>query len=217
MTRPNGRFALIPLPEHGRAPADAIAVGPLSAATEPILSSQARDDAEELLGFVRNSVGELQRLAGGLAEQKQAHVYQVINDLCTGIAKMTCRLDAFTRREAERQRQARADARKAIEDSLPDPDTPDQPGARGAYPEPSLQPDLRASDPGEYPDDDGLAYDHPAELPEDAPRSDDRLSGDLPEEVDRAPPPHGTMPVWSPKDLKYPQEIPPTPSAVGGP
>lgn len=147
--------------------ADAIAVGPMSAVTEPILSSKARADAEETLNFVRDSVGELQRLAGGLAEQKAEYAYQVISGLCDGIARMTTRLDAYVKRENERQREARAKARKAIEDSLPDPDDPDDP--RGDYPQPSLQPDLRASDPGEYPDNDGLTYDKPSELPPDSP------------------------------------------------
>jgi hypothetical protein len=161
------RFALIPLPENGEPPPNAIAVGPMSAVTEPILSSKARADAEDTLNFVRDSVGELQRLAGGLAEQKAEYAYQVISGLCDGIARMTTRLDAYVKREDERMREARAKARKAIEDSLPDPDNPGDP--RGDYPAPSLQPNLRTSDPGQYPDDDGLIYDKPSEIQRDLP------------------------------------------------
>lgn len=210
MTIP-GRFALIPLPENEPPPANAIAWGDMAAVTQPILSANARDDAIELLNFTRDSVGELQRLADGLAHHKAEHAYQVISGLCDGIAKMAARMDAYVRREDERQRQGRAEARKAIEDSLPDPDDP-----TGDYPAPSLQPNLREEDPGQYPDEDELTYDTPAELPEDAPRSDDHVSGDLPSKV-ALPAPLGSYPAWNIKDLKHPQEQPPTPTAIGGP
>jgi hypothetical protein len=181
--------------------------------------AQARADAEELLDFTRDAAHDLQRLAHGLAEQKSAYAYQVINDLCDGIAKMTTRLDAFTRREAQRQRQARADARKAVEDSLPDPDTPDLPV--GALPAPSLQPPLPPADYSEHGYDSAEGKDgpqmpgKPAELPRDAPRDD---QGHLPTELlPGAPPMIGTMPVWSPKELAHPQPDPPTQAAIGGP
>jgi hypothetical protein len=165
---------------------------------------------------------KLQLLAHGLADEKAEHAYQVISGLCDGIAKMTTRLDAFTRREAERQRQARADVRKAIEDSLPDPDNSDLPV--GAYPEPPLEPSLR--DPDE-PQEDGYHYPDgpetqmpgkPAELPRDAPRQDEfEPDPDLPEGMGVAGIPGlGTLPK-DPENLAHPQPSKQTPFAVGGP
>jgi hypothetical protein len=217
------RYALIPLAPATPDPPDALAVGPLADATKLIPSSialfQARADAEELLDFTRDAAHDLQRLAHGLAEQKSRHQYEIICDLCDGIARMTRRLDGYASREAERQRQARADARKAIEDSLPDPDNPNLPV--GALPAPSLQPDPEPVDYDEHGYALGEAEDgpqmpgKPAELPRDAPRDD---QGHLPTELlPGAPPMVGTMPVWNIKDLKHPQPDPPTQAAIGGP
>jgi hypothetical protein len=149
------RFALIPLPENGEPPPDAIAVGPMSAVAEPILSSKARDDAAELLNFTRDSVAELQRLAGGLAEQKAEYVFQVISGLCDGIARMTTRLDAYVKRENERQRlvaeeASRTELHMAL-DALPEVlDGPcneiDDEEPHGELPAPPLEPPLRESD-----------------------------------------------------------------------
>jgi hypothetical protein len=169
------RFALIPLEPYDPAPPNALAVGDMAACTEPILGSKGRQDAIDLLNFTRDSVGELQQLAGGLAEQKQEYAYRVISDLCDGVAKMTQRLNAYTQREARRQRQARANARKALLDSLPDPDAAQDPRQHGAKPEPNLGPDLRASNPEEEgyyegdESDDTPMPDHAAELPADRP------------------------------------------------
>jgi hypothetical protein len=218
------RYALIALDPNQPDPPRALAVGPLADATKLIPSSlallQARADVDESLSFLQDSARKLQRLAHGLADAKAEYAYQVISRLCDGIAKMTTRLDAYAQREAERQRQARADARKAIEDSLPDPDTPAD--AVGAYPAPNLEPDLRTQDP----EDEG-AYRHypdgpktkmpgePSELPEDAPRDD---QGHLPPELlPGAPPLVGTMPVWDIRELKHPQPEPPIQAAIGGP
>jgi hypothetical protein len=213
---PDDLLALIRVPRpgtsltHEQIMASALAVGPLSIATEPILGSQGREDAKDMVRFMSDSAHDLQRLAHGLAEQKEQYADQIINDLCDGVAAMTKRLNGYAAREAQRQRQARTDARKAIEDSLPDPDAPG-----GIYPEPSFQPSLRDLD---GPEDEG-AYRHypdgrktqmpgtPAELPEDAPRDD---QGHLPPLV-------GTMPVWAPRELKHPQPDPQTQAAIGGP
>jgi hypothetical protein len=224
---PEDLLALIHVPQpgttltHEQIMATAIAVGPPSMATEPILGSNGRQDAIELLNFCSDSVGELQSLAAGLTEHKAERQYQIICELCDGIARMSRRLDSYVQRDRERQRQARAKARADIEASLPDPDNPDAP--RGVYPAPSLQPDLRASDPGEYPDDDGLTYDKPTDLPRDRPANqprpdDDDDTGNLPLELlPGAPPLVGTMPVWDPQDLEHPQPVPPTQVGTGGP
>jgi hypothetical protein len=211
----NGRFALIPLGEHESPPANAVGWGDVRTALAPLPGSLGREEAAEILQFCRDAVDQhrqhaewLQHYEAELADTR-AHTRQIIDEFGAYFSGLKAE------RDAERQRQARADRRKAIEDGLPDPDAPDAP--RGGYPEPSLEPDPRDEEPGRFPDDDELAYDLPAELPEDAPRTDDRLSGDLPEDVERrSPPPLGTMPVWSVRELKHPQEIPPTPSAIGG-
>jgi hypothetical protein len=215
------RYALIELSASDLDPTAAIAVGPMSMVTEPILGSIGRAEAAEILQFTRESVGKLLGFISQFAEQKQAYQLQVFKDLDDLIGETAVRLDAFIKREAERQRQARAEARKAIEDSLPDPDNPDLPP--GDYPAQSLEPSLRDPDDPE----DAGAYAHypdgpetqmpgkPAELPQDAPRGD---QGHLPKELlPGAPPLVGTMPVWDIRELKHPQPDPPTQAAIGGP
>jgi hypothetical protein len=105
---------------------------------------------------------------------------------------MTTRLDAYTQREVERQRAARKAQRKAIEDSLPDPDAP-MGEPHGARPDPSLQEDLRESDPGAYPDRD--LQEGMTEFGPDQP---------------------GTMPEPDPAEMAHPQPYRQTPVAIGG-
>jgi hypothetical protein len=220
------RYALIPVAPSAADPPNALAVGPLADATRLIPSSialtEARADIDESLSFLQDSAHKLQRLAHGLAEQKSAYAYQVINDLCDGIAAMSQRLDAYVHREAERQRLARADARKAVEDSLPDPDYPDLP--TGALPAPNLQPSLPPADYDEHGYDSAEGEDgprmpgKPAELPADRPDAVGDPDPDLPEGVGVSGIPSlGTMPVPSPEDLGHPQPSKQTPFAVGGP
>jgi hypothetical protein len=219
------RYALIPLAPSAADPPNALAVGPLADCTRLIPSSialtEARADVDESLSFLQDSAHKLQRLAHGLADQKAEHAYQVISGLCDGIARMTARLDAFTRREAERQRQARADARKAIEDSLPDPDNPNS--QVGTYPAPNLEPALR--DPDE-PQEDGHHYPDgpdvrmggkPAELPRDRPDAAGDPDEDLPAGMGSSGVPGlGTMPK-DVENLGHPQPSKQTPFAIGGP
>jgi hypothetical protein len=218
-----GRFALIELPEHGPAPTDAIMVGPMSACTEPILGSKGREEAAEILQFCRDSAAQHQQHAARLQQVEatlanvRADLSQIIGDFCDYFSEMKAD------REAERQRIAAEEASpaelRAAMDALPvgdgelvepavDPlegprNEVDDEEPHGELPEPPLQPSLRKeSDPPNA----------------DRRYPDDQPSGALPPELERrTPPPLGTMPVWNIKDLKHPQEIPPTPSAIGGP
>jgi hypothetical protein len=117
-----------------------------------------------------------------------------VQKLCAGIGHMSGRLDAFEQRERERARDARRRARADIEASLPDPDDPD------AH-------DPRLEKPNEDPEDySPHGYDGAA----------DTSTGVLPPGTE-LPPSTGPYAVWNPRELKNPQESPPTPAAIGGP
>jgi hypothetical protein len=134
---------------------------------------------------------------------------------------MTKRRDAYARREADRQRQARADARKAIEDSLPDPDNPDLP--QGDYPAPNLQPSLPPADYDEHGyasaegEDGPQMPGKPSLIPQDRPDAAGDPDPDIPAGMGIAGiRGMGTMPLDI-EDLGHPQPSKQTPFAVGGP
>jgi hypothetical protein len=189
----------------------------LADCTELIPSSialtQARADALGTAQALREFVAEHQQHAARLAQVEEtlsdvkATLQQIIGDFCDYFAELKAD------REAERQRIAADEASRAelnaAMDALPlgaAPDPLDGPrhefddqepvgeDARGALPEPSLEPDLRESDPGTYPDN-------------RRPDTHDPLN---------EAPSIGTMPVWNIRDLKHRQPVPPTQAAFGG-
>jgi hypothetical protein len=162
MPDPNGQFAIIPVPDPGMTMtreqiiADATMVGPLSAVAEPVLSSLAREATEQLLNDTATAIEEEHRLTAQRQRAEQQGRSDAIQTLCDGISRMAKRLDAHEKRCAEAARKARADARKAIEDALPDPDDPDAP----AFPTVGAGPgDSAANAPGVTP---GLPPEHEA-------------------------------------------------------
>jgi hypothetical protein len=202
----------------GRPSDDAIAVGRLVDLLTPMPGSLGReqlaDAAQTLRDFVeehRQYAARLQQIESDLADVK-ADMQQIIGDFGDYLSAMKAE------QEEARQRQARADARRRIEDSLPDPDAP-----VGAYPAPSLQPSLREEGEeqgayGRFPDEDGPQMPgKPAELPQDRPDAEGDPDPDLPEGVGIAGiPSMGTMP-GDLEDLGHPQPSKQTPFAFGGP
>jgi hypothetical protein len=236
MPDPNGQFAIIPVPDPGMTMtreqiiADATMVGPFSAVAEPVLSSLAREATEQLLNDTANAIEEEHRLTAQRQRAEQQAQSAALQSLCDGISRMAKRLDAHEKRCAEAARKARADARKAIEASLPDPDDPDAP----AFPTVGAGPGDSANTPGVTP---GLPPEHepgsgPSDYSEDdidTPTGKPPLSygnvptsyvgarsegvGNLPDD----PPELGDHPAYNPAKLAHPQPEPPTPSAIGGP
>jgi hypothetical protein len=220
MPDPNGQFAIIPVPDPGMTMtreqiiADATMVGPLSAVAEPVLSSLAREATEQLLNDTASAIAEEQRLTAERQRAEQQAQSAALQSLCDGISRMAKRLDAHEKRCAEAVRKARADARKAIEASLPDPDDPDAP----AFPTVGAGPGADTARPPNVTP--GFGPEHEAgEGPSDYSEDEDAATGVLPTVLERGGPPElGDHPVYSKAELKYPQKpIPQTPTAVGGP
>ena len=193
------QFAIVPIPEYGplRDTINAIAVstgGPLATI---IAGLDARADAEELLTRVGE---EAERSAAELAAQESEYRLRVINDLCNGISKMSSRLKSYEKRKDEQERIARAEARKALEDSLPDPDTGEW---RGEYLAPNLHPDTGdpAEDRGAYAGYPDAVGDPDPDLPEGMGGSGITGSGTMPE---------------LPEQMAHPQPSEQTPVAIGG-
>jgi hypothetical protein len=175
-------------------------VGDMAAVTEPILDSVARAATEQLLNDAAEAIEEEELLAHR-RERAEAKAYaDAVQRLSDGIAKMAARFDSYVQREEERQREARAKARKALEDSLPDPEGGEWPGAD---PAPNLQPDPREGEDqgayGAYPDAEG---DPDPDLPEGMGTSGIVGGGTMPE---------------LPEQLGHPQPSEQTQTAIGGP
>ena len=199
MTQPADQFALVPLPppgqEHDRLKADAIMWGDMSACTEPILSSTAREATEDLLNKAADAIEEERRIAAQRERAEQQARADAIQTLCDGIAKMAYRLDALEQTRLAEAREARRKERADIEAALPDPDAP------GDHTEiPNVSPGIAsAREPGEssfeYVEDEG------------DPPSGMGTSGI---------PGGGTMPEL-PEQMSHPQPFTQTPTAIGGP
>ena len=199
MSEPADQFAIVPLPppgqERDRQKADAIMWGDMSACTEPILSSTAREATEDLLNKAADAIEEEQRLVRRRERAEQQARADAIQTICDGIAKMAHRLNAL---ETKRRADAREDRRKAradIEATLPDPDAP------GNHAEiPTVSPGIAsAREPGES----------SFEYVED--------EGDLPSGMSISGiPGGGTMPEL-PEQMSHPQPFTQTPTAIGGP
>jgi hypothetical protein len=200
MSDPADQFAIVPLPPPGEArdamTARALMVGDMSAVTEPILSSTAREATEALLNAAAEAIEQEHRLARQREREEAATYADAVEKLCEGAAKMAARLDAIERKRRDAAREARRKARADIEASLPDPDDPDPHTANA----PGFGPE---HEPGEGPSD----------------YSEDGVTGNLPEEIERRSPPElGDFPTYKRAELKHPQEpIPQTPTATGGP
>jgi hypothetical protein len=110
--------------------------GPMSASTEPILGSLAREATEQLLNDAANAIEEEHRIPAQRQRAEQQACSDAIQTLCDGISRMAKRLDAYETKRREDAREARRKARADIEASLPDPDDPDAPihAAVGADP-----------------------------------------------------------------------------------
>ena len=199
MSEPADQFAIVPLPppgqERDRLKADAIMWGDMSACTEPILSSTAREATEDLLNKAADAIEEEHRLTAQRERAEQQARADAIQTLCDGISKMAHRLDALeTKRRAEAH-EARRKERADIEAALPDPDAP------GDHTEiPNVSPGIAsAREPGEssfeYVEDEG------------DPPSGMGTSGI---------PGGGTMPEL-PQQMSHPQPFTQTPTAIGGP
>jgi hypothetical protein len=164
MSEPAEQFALVPLPppgaERDAMTANAIMVGDMSAVTEPILSSTAREQTEALLEAAGNAIAEERRLVAQRQREEAAAYADAVQKLCEGAAKMASRLDALERKRRDAVRQARRRERADIEASLPDPDNPDDPHTANA---PGFGPE---HEPGSGPSD----------YSEETPRPASRLS-----------------------------------------
>jgi hypothetical protein len=154
-------LALIRVPRPGAALTydeiiiDALAVGPPSMATEPILGSKARADAVETAQTLRDFAAEhqrhaarLQQIEANLADTK-AGVQQVINDFCDYFSELKAQRDAERQRIAAEE-VSRTELRTAL-DTLPEVlDGPrneiDDEEPHGELPAPTLEPSLRESD-----------------------------------------------------------------------
>jgi hypothetical protein len=217
MSDPDDQFALVPLPppgpERDTLTARAMMVGDMSAVTEPILSSRAREETEALLEAAADAIAEEHRLARQ-REREEARAYaDAVQKLCEGAAKMAHRLDALEKKRRADAREARRQERKGIEDGLPDPDEPDAPPR---FPVGGEGPGADTADaPNVVP---GFSFAHePGETSFEY--VEDGVTGNLPEEIEsRSPPELGDFPTYKKSELKHPQEpIPQTPTAVGGP
>jgi hypothetical protein len=201
MSEPAEQFALVPLPppgaERDAMTANAIMVGDMSAVTEPILSSKAREATEALLNAAADAVEHEQRLARQRKRQEAEARADAIQRLCSGIAKMAQRLDAHEQTRRAAAREARHQARADIEASLPDPD---EPGTRAEIP--NVNPGFA---PKHEPGETSFEY------------TEDTATGVLPPGAE-LPSETGELAVWDPEELAEPQKpIPQTPTAIGGP
>jgi hypothetical protein len=121
---PDKLYATIPVPEanyllnRDAILATALAVGSsVKDAIAPYPGSQARADDAEALSFLRDSLGEIKRLAGQLATEQAAHRLDMLNDITARMDSLGARLDRHIakrqKREAERQQKIREDALRA--------------------------------------------------------------------------------------------------------
>jgi hypothetical protein len=174
-------------------------VGDMSAVAEPILSSLAREQTEQLLEAAADAIEEEHRLAHQREREEAAAYADAVQKLCEGAAKMSKRLDSLEQKRRDEAREARRQARADIEASLPDPDDPDAPHTANAP---------------------GLGFSHePGSGPSDYSEDDDAATGVLPTVLEKGGPPElGDFPTYDPEELTHPQEpIPQTPTAIGGP
>jgi hypothetical protein len=92
------QFALVPLPppgaERDALTANALMVGDMSACSEPILSSLAREATEQLLNDTANAIEEEHRLAAEREYAEQQARSNALQALRDGISRMAKRLDA---------------------------------------------------------------------------------------------------------------------------
>jgi hypothetical protein len=214
------QFAIVPLPPPGEArdamTANAIAVGPMSAVTEPILSSTAREATEALLNAAGDAIEQEHRLARQHEREEACAYADAVQKLCEGAAKMAARLDAIEQTRRAAAREARRKQRADIEASLPDPDEPDDPHTANA---PGFGPEHEpGSGPSDYSEDD---IDTPTGKPPSSygnvPTSYVRARSEGADNLPGGPPELGDHPVFDPAELAHPQPEPPTPSAIGGP
>jgi hypothetical protein len=209
------QYAVVPVPPPGTL-RDAIMAnavftgGPL---TDYITGLSAREESQALLGRIADAMAQLEAKGSELDRRNgQAHA-AMLQDLCDGIGKMATRLDAYARREAARRRQERADARRALLDTLPSegefldgPQHGEHPFLTDPDPPPNASRDQQMPDPGKEPEP-GLGpelgyFDADPDLP-----SGMGTSG---------VPGEGTEPQL-PEELTHPQPSRQTPSAIGGP
>jgi hypothetical protein len=198
MSKPADQFALVPLPPRGQErdamTANAIMVGDMSACTEPLLSSLAREATEQLLNDTAASIDLEKSLVAKRQRAEQRARADAIQMLCNGISRMAKRLEALERTRRADAREARRKARADIEASLPDPD---EPGTRAEIP--NVNPGFA---PKHEPGETSFEYTEDAAMPPGA---------ELPTET-------GELAVWDPEELAEPQKpIPQTPTAIGGP
>jgi hypothetical protein len=175
--------------------AKAIMVGDMSACTEPILSSLAREATEQLLNETANAIEEEHRLTVQRQRAESRARADAIQTLCDGISRMDRRLDSLERQRREEAREARRRARADIEASLPDPEYPPEiPGVNPGNP------------PRREPGETSFQY-------------EDAATGVLPQSLEQgAPPGIGEYAEFEPENSAHPQKpIPQTPTAIGGP
>jgi hypothetical protein len=124
MSGPDERFAIVPVPPVGPAPAESIVIGPMSEVMTYIRQSIPRIEEEQRLAQAKEDAEE--------TERHQAEVRECAAQmLADGLTHLSNRLDAFETRKQEREEQARRDEEEAeaeaIEEyiaSLPDPEDP---------------------------------------------------------------------------------------------
>lgn len=152
---PTSRFAIVPLSTPGRAPDDAIVVGPLSEVLEYIPQSVARNDAVQELERARFTTDQI----AGLQTRTRAVQATMLADT---IKHLDARMNAIVQRRADA---ASARARRADEveqqriraelGALPDPDDPASHGQLPGNPQSKLpDPDVAPEDQSEFPDPD---------------------------------------------------------------
>jgi hypothetical protein len=218
MTDPAEQFALVPLPppgaERDRLTSGALMVGDMSACTEPILSSLAREAAEQLLSDTTEAIEQEHRLTAQRQRAEAQARAGALQTLVDGISRMAKRLDSLEQKRRDEAREARRRERVAIEASLPDPDNPDAP----AFPTVGAGPGADTAKPPNVAP--GFGPEHVAgEGPSDYSEDADAATGVLPTALEKGGPPEiGDYPAYDLEDLTHPQKpIPQTPTSIGGP
>jgi hypothetical protein len=166
MADPNELFAIVPL--EGKAPPEAICIGPISEVFEYIGGSVARSEKEAQLAKAQRNVAETERAQ----DKNLGHMAQLLVDR---VEHLTTRMDQFQARRTQRaerlqraEEAAEAARIEAMLDALPDPDSPHALGDDG-----ELTAVIPPTDPEKH----------------DPEHRNEAATGILPKELDRAAPP----------------------------